>query len=212
MESVRDWPRCSSPRSATSSAFPPPGTCAHGRGSPRATASPPPLTGHTGAVQAVTAFTTPDGRPLLASGDDETLRVWDPATGRQTLPPLQGHTDWIGELTAFRDPDGRWVLASCSDDETIRLWGPVTGRQTSPSLYGHGHRRLIGALTAFTGPDGRPLLASGSNDRTVRIWDPAAWTERLVISVDLVVHGLAAAGPNLALATDRGVAVIRPHF
>ena len=40
------------------------------------------LTGHTGWVEAVAAVPLPDGRTLLATGsDDQTVRLWDPATG-----------------------------------------------------------------------------------------------------------------------------------
>ncbi len=41
----------------------------------------PPVEGHTGTVRAVAAVPLPDGRTLLASGGDGTVRLWDPATG-----------------------------------------------------------------------------------------------------------------------------------
>ena len=43
-----------------------------------------PLTGHTGLVTSCAFGTRPDGTLLLASiSSDQTVRVWDPATGRQ---------------------------------------------------------------------------------------------------------------------------------
>ncbi|MER7141373.1 hypothetical protein ABT358_33225, partial [Streptomyces sp. NPDC000341] len=53
-----------------------------------------PLTGHTNSVEAVAAFTTTDGRTLLATGStDDTVRIWDPDTGQQVGEPLTGHTN-----------------------------------------------------------------------------------------------------------------------
>ena len=80
---------------------------------------------------AVTAVTTSDGRPLLASGgDDGTVRLWDPVAGEQIGYPLTGHTGGVRALAAFRPADERVRLASGSDDETVRVWDPATGAST----------------------------------------------------------------------------------
>ena len=133
------------------------------------------LQGHTSAVTAVAAVPLPDGRVLLASGSfDETVRLWDPATGTPAGGPLQGHTGWVNAVAAVPLPDGRVLLASGSLDATVRLWDPATGTPAGNPLQ--GHTSLVNAVAAVPLPDGRVLLASGSFDATVRLWDPATGT------------------------------------
>ena len=82
-----------------------------------------PLTGHTDPVDSV-AF-SPDGKTLASGSDDDTVRLWDVATGQQIGSPLTGHTGAVTSV-AF-SPDGK-TLASGSDDRH----GAAVGR----GLYG----------------------------------------------------------------------------
>lgn len=127
----------------------------------------PVLKGHASEISAL-AF-SPDSA-VLASGaqDDNVIRVWDVAGGREARQ-LEGHTGWIRSL-AF-SPDGS-ILASGSTDRTIMFWDPATGRQLRTL---QGHTDFLGNI-AFS-PDGA-TLASASRDGTVRLWDVASGRQR----------------------------------
>ena len=122
------------------------------------------LEGHTDWARSV-AF-SPDGRRLVSTSDDDTVRVWNAETGalQQTL---EGHTDWVWSV-AF-SPDGR-RLASASCDKTVRIWDAETG-VLQQTLEDH----IDWVLSVAFSPDGR-RLASASGDTTVRIWDTGSDT------------------------------------
>ena len=119
------------------------------------------LEGHTNYVSSV-AF-SPDGKTLASGSSDNTIILWDVATGGY-LKTLSGHSENV--LSVAFSQDGK-ILASGSSDNTIRLWDAVTG-QHQKILTGHTDSVFSVAFS----PDSK-ILASGSLDNTIRLWDVA---------------------------------------
>ena len=118
------------------------------------------LRGHTGSVNAL-AFSH-DGKLLASGSADDTLRLWNPATGLPVGGPLTGHSGSINAVTF--SPDGTQIATGATDD-TIRIWDVASRHELGSPLT--GDTAPITSL-AFN-PSGR-ILASGSDDGTVRLW------------------------------------------
>ena len=147
---------------------------------------------------------SPDGRTLAAGVGDRTIRLYDPATGRERLPRLgreravppspEGNGDLKGygatkgfEETKAREPsclafspDGK-MLASGPED--LGYYGglvdvpPITLWDVAAAREVRrfaGHPRGITSL-AFS-PDGKTLASAGGEDMA-RIWDVATGRE-----------------------------------
>lgn len=120
------------------------------------------LVGHEDGVQSA-AF-SPDGTRIATSSLDNTVRIWDSASGRQ-LHVLRGHRN--GVLSASFSPDGT-LLLSLSADNTARLWNVRTGEeiQVLPVLEAGD----IFATSAAFSPDGRRIVTT-AQDWTPKLWD-----------------------------------------
>ena len=106
---------------------------------------------------------SPDGKLLVSSGSDQTIRLWDVATGAE-VAALK--SDVPHSYRAVFAPDGKTLATACQNGQ-VKLWDVATRREIR-TLTGHqGTVRAIG----FS-PDGK-LLATGSIDNTVRLWEVA---------------------------------------
>jgi RNA polymerase sigma factor (sigma-70 family) len=108
------------------------------------------------------AFTA-DGKALAVGGPDNTIRIWDTATGRERPDP-GGHQGSVRGVAVTAD--GKTV-ATAGEDRTVRLWDAATGREQGRLPV---HEGLV--LGAAFSPDGRSVATVGEW-LPVRLWDVA---------------------------------------
>ena len=121
-------------------------------------------------VLGVIAF-SPDGHWLAWVSEENTIALWDVATGQQLLP-LVGHTAYVGTI-AFSS-DSHW-LASASGDKTMRIWDVATGHLLNTLPVDED---IVGAL-AFS-PDGHTLARTLG--KRVELWDITTWQREHVLT------------------------------
>jgi WD40 repeat protein len=125
------------------------------------------LRGHSKRVVAVAV--TPDGKYAISGSEDNTLMIWDLATG-ESFRTLQGHTDAVRSVSFTRD--GSRAISG-SDDCSIKVWDVASG-ELLRTLQGHSGPVLSVAVT----PDNERIV-SGSDDFTIKVWNLPATRSRL---------------------------------
>ncbi|MBF0320468.1 MAG: caspase family protein [Nitrospirae bacterium] len=123
--------------------------------------------GHSGYVNSVAI--SPDGKYALSGSMDNTLKLWEIATGKK-IRTFTGHSDRVNSVAI--SPDGKYALSG-SWDKTLKLWDISTGKEIR-TFTGHSNRVDSVAIS----PDGKYAL-SGSWDSTIRLWDIATGKELL---------------------------------
>ncbi|MBI2865638.1 MAG: protein kinase [Chloroflexi bacterium] len=109
---------------------------------------------------------SPDGKILASGSDNDTVKLWEVATGRE-LRTLAGHSDSVYDVAFARDG---MTLASASGDKTVKLWEVATGRELRTPA---GHSKAVEAV-AFSS-DGGPSPRGATTARSsCGRWPPAA--------------------------------------
>jgi sugar lactone lactonase YvrE len=106
---------------------------------------------------------SPDGKRLAACSADRSIRVYDLATGKESLL-IEDHADWV--MTVAWNADGT-KLVSGSRDKTSKLFDAKTG--DSETTYPGHSETVLGAAFA---PDGKSIITGGS-DKKIHVWNPA---------------------------------------
>jgi WD40 repeat protein len=127
----------------------------------------------------------PDGSWLVSGSFDNTVGIWDVATGQERATfarridaqraTFTRRIEWVNAVAVA--PDGSW-LVSGNYDGTVRIWDVATGKQRATFT---GHTGSVNAVAVS--PDGS-WLVSGSDDGTVRIWHLGLKQARTLMRLD----------------------------
>lgn len=145
--------------------------------------------GHIATVNSIAI--SPDGQYVISGSDDNTLKLWEVATGKE-IRTFTGHSGGI--LSVAFSPDGRYALSG-SYDNTLKLWEIRTGKEIRTFS---GHKNLVktsyfpsmliggqptsevfeykGVKAVGFSTDGHFALSVGA-DNTLKLWDIATGRE-----------------------------------
>lgn len=117
------------------------------------------LTGHQGEIKDLLLLN--DGKTLITTGTDRSLRLWDLSKG-QLIRILGEHSNVIKALAVTTD---QTVLISAGDDRTIRFWALPSGQPRGQIT--NAHPAPINALAVSN--DNRQL-ASADGSGMIKLW------------------------------------------
>jgi WD40 repeat protein len=104
---------------------------------------------------------SPDGKRIVSSGWDPTIKVWDVGSGAEVLAlPGDGPV-----MDVAISPDGKRIISG-SLAGTVKVWDSATGTELVTLVVG---LETDVSSVAFS-PDGK-TIAAGSFDNSITLWE-----------------------------------------
>jgi DNA-binding beta-propeller fold protein YncE len=126
------------------------------------TQRPAPLARMEHSLQVYSAAYSPDGKCIVSVSNDNTVKVWDTATGNLIQTFLENNE----VNSAVYSPDGRRIVFPRGS--SIQVWDATVGRQIYNTISEHSE---VVRSVAYS-PDGSRIV-SASRDKKIKIWDAA---------------------------------------
>ncbi|ANZ73997.1 BA75_00789T0 [Komagataella pastoris] len=163
------------------------------------------LKGHTNWVLCVAW--SPLGDVIATGSMDNTVRLWDPISGKPIGDALKGHGKWVSSLSwepiHLVKVGSKPRLCSGSKDGTVKVWDTVA-RNAMYTMSGHS------SSVACVKWSGSGVIYSGSHDKTIKGWKEgrcvatfrahAHWINHLALSTDFTMRvGEFQPGPSMTV-------------
>jgi WD40 repeat protein len=152
-----------------------------------------------------------DGRRLLTSSSDRTVRVW--VLSPPPVPILAGSAGWIREVDW--SPDGQTVVTSCADG-ILRLWPADSGdapREIAlPTRDSDPGRADNGFTSVRFAPDGRTIAAGSTGN--IWLFDPGGDLQRRIAApgrTEIPRFAFSPDGRRLVICVNREPGAIGVH-
>src|SRR5262245_25084036 len=120
------------------------------------------MRGHNDNVDAV--VWSPDGKRLASASLDNSVRIWDPVSGEETLV-LRSNAGMFYDVSW--NPDGAQLAAACSDGQ-IWIWDATPGFKRNPTVS-HVTLSAMNDLAASYNSAGRRGEAIKLQEEVVRL-------------------------------------------